>query len=185
MPNFPEDPYGLTFQDRLKWAPLALYYVKSQEDISFLGGQQFEDGLPLYNERELRHMVDVQKLTRIVLYVGVIGWLVMVGLGIWAWRGTWWDNYKMMLTNGGVLTVVLIVLLIFIVMINFVSLFTYFHRIFFEGDTWLFHPSDTLIRLFPLIFWRDIFIFAGVFTLVGGLVLWYIFGRRRHKSVPG
>jgi hypothetical protein len=31
--------------------------------------------------------------------------------------------------------------------------------------------SDTLIRLFPLPLWQDAFIFMGVFSLAGGLIL--------------
>jgi integral membrane protein (TIGR01906 family) len=56
-------------------------------------------------------------------------------------------------------------------LINFDSLFTEFHRIFFEGDTWLFQTSDTLIRLFPLPLWQDAFIFIGVFSSIMALVL--------------
>ena len=40
------------------------------------------------------------------------------------------------------------------------------HRLFFEGSTWIFPRSDTLIRLFPNRFWIDI----GA-TLVGLLVI--------------
>src|SRR5690606_16477506 len=63
MPYFPADEYGFTKQDRLKWAPYALDYLTNSEDISYLGNLTFEDGTPLYNERELRHMVDVKAVT--------------------------------------------------------------------------------------------------------------------------
>jgi integral membrane protein (TIGR01906 family) len=48
--------------------------------------------------------------------------------------------------------------------IAFSLLFVGFHRIFFEGDSWLFLHSDTLIRLFPERFWRDTFIFVIALT---------------------
>ena len=75
----------------------------------------------------------------------------------------------------------LIGVLILFWVINFKQLFTSFHRIFFEGDSWLFLFSDTLIRLFPMRFWQDVFIMIGVFTFVGGAALWYFFEKRLAK----
>jgi uncharacterized membrane protein len=49
--------------------------------------------------------------------------------------------------------------------------FTWFHGLFFEGDSWLFLFSDTLIRLFPIRFWEDAFLLAAVIALGGGLAL--------------
>jgi uncharacterized membrane protein len=60
-------------------------------------------------------------------------------------------------------------------------LFVGFHRIFFEGNTWLFLPSDTFIRLYPERFWRDTFIFLGVVTVIDALLVYlasrYVLGR--------
>ena len=53
----------------------------------------------------------------------------------------------------------------------FWSFFAGFHSIFFEGDSWLFEYSDTLIRLFPLRFWQDTFLFAAGLAVAGGLGL--------------
>ncbi len=44
--------------------------------------------------------------------------------------------------------------------------FTTFHRIFFEGQTWIFDYADTLIRLFPMRFWMDV-----AFVIVGPLIV--------------
>jgi integral membrane protein (TIGR01906 family) len=55
--------------------------------------------------------------------------------------------------------------------VNFNALFVQFHQVFFEGGTWQFLWSDTLIRLFPLRFWQDAFIFIGGASLVEALVL--------------
>ena len=53
----------------------------------------------------------------------------------------------------------------------FYSFFAGFHAIFFEGDSWLFLFSDTLLRLFPIRFWQDAFLFAAVIALGGGIGL--------------
>ena len=172
MPGFPEDPYGMTKAQRLEYAPIALEFLLNGADDSFLGDLTFEDGTPLYNERELSHMVDVQVLT--VLFLKV--WYVSIGLltvvTFWAWRGNWWREYLKMLSNAGLTTIVVLGTLILLLVLSFDLVFTNFHRIFFEGDSWLFLYSDTLIRLFPERFWLDAFAIVGVFTFVGGLGLW-------------
>ena len=62
------------------------------------------------------------------------------------------------------------------------SLFDQFHRIFFQEGSWVFNYSDTLIRLFPLEFWRDGFILAGAFTFfAGGLLVLLTRGRRKVR----
>ena len=84
------------------------------------------------------------------------------------------------MARGGWLTVGLIVALLVYLVLNFNSLFVLFHRVFFEGDTWLFEYSDTLIRLFPVVFWRDAFIWVGVLSLGGGAALGYFFGKGKR-----
>lgn len=56
-PGFPTDFYGFTEQDRLKYAPYALDYLLNGEDITFLGDLTFDNGQPLFNARELQHML--------------------------------------------------------------------------------------------------------------------------------
>lgn len=172
-PNFPEDEYGFTQEDRLRFAPLALEYLLNNEGISFLGDQTFDDGSPLYNERELGHMIDVKNLIQLGLKVWYGLLVLFAALGIWAWKAEWIFDYRMMLVAGAKLTISLIILLILFVLINFNNLFVGFHRIFFEGNTWVFLFSDSLIRLFPIRFWRDAFIGLGGFTLIWGGLLWY------------
>jgi integral membrane protein (TIGR01906 family) len=178
MPNFPEDLYGMTKAERLTYAPIALEFLLNGADESFLGDLTFEDGSPMFNERELSHMVDVQVLTGYFLRVWVVSILLMASIGIWAWRGAWWEEFKVMLSNGGLFTIILLGTLILLLLLSFDLVFVGFHRIFFEGDSWLFLYSDTLIRLFPERFWQDAFILVGVFTLAGGLALWRVFRQR-------
>ena len=161
--------------DRLKWSQVAVDYLLNDADIDFLGDLQFPDGSSLYNERELSHMLDVKNLVQAGLPVWYGLLLTLLVLGLWSWQGGWWSEFCKGLGRGGRWTVLLVLLMILYVFINFDQLFTGFHRIFFEGDSWLFYFSDTLIRLFPMRFWRDAFILIGVITLGGGAALWYAF----------
>jgi len=178
MPYFPPDPYGFTKEDRLKWAPYAVDYLVNSADISYLGDLQFDDETPLYNERELSHMADVKRVTQGALNVWYISLALLVALGGWSWREGTLQVYRQGLRRGGWLMVGLagaIGLIALIgILINpgiFYSFFVGFHSLFFEGDSWLFLYSDTLIRLFPIRFWQDAFLYAAVIALGGGFAL--------------
>mgnify|MGYP001766546973 CR=1 FL=1 len=179
LPGFPEDSYGFTKQDRLYWSKIAVDYLLNQEGISFLGDLRFEDGQPVYNERELEHMRDVKNVVQVAMRVMVIVLLVLIGCGIWAWRAGWWNDYRFSLSRGGWYTVVLFAAIILFVLVGFDTFFVSFHNMFFQPGTWLFKFSDTLIRLFPERFWQTAFIFEGAFTLLGGLIMGLVF-----KSQP-
>jgi len=76
--------------------------------------------------------------------------------------------------RGGWGIVGLIAAILFFVALSFNNLFTWFHQLFFESGTWLFYTSDTLIRLFPMRFWQDAFIFVGVLSLLMGAgLIWF------------
>jgi integral membrane protein (TIGR01906 family) len=169
--GFPPDPYGFTVEDRLLWGKLSLDYLVNDSDISFLGDLEFDDGNPIYNQRELEHMHDVKVLVQQMLAAWWIVGIGLVSLGIWAWRANWLRFFWQSISRGGFITTALILGILLLVMVSFNALFTGFHRIFFEGNTWIFLYSDTLIRLFPLPLWQDAFIFMGVFSLAGGLLL--------------
>ena len=178
MPYFPPDDYGFTKADRLKWAPYALDYLVNNAGISYLGNLKFEDGKPLYNERELSHMDDVKRVTQGALRVWYGTLALLLGLGVWAWFGGWWHMYRLGLMRGGWLMVGLAVAIGLIVIVGiainpdvFWNFFAGFHHLFFTGDSWLFLYSDTLIRLFPIRFWEDVFLWAAVIALAGGIGL--------------
>jgi len=184
MPYFPPDEYGFTKADRLKWAPYALEYLVNNADISYLGDLKFEDGLPLYNERELGHMQDVKRVTKGALNVWYAALALLIGLGIWSRLNSWDQAYRQGLMRGGWLMVGLAIAVGIVVLIGiainpdiFWNFFAGFHGLLFEGDSWLFLYSDTLIRLFPIRFWQDAFLLAVAIALGGGLGLALGMGR--------
>lgn len=169
MPGFPEDSYGFTKQDRLYWSRFAIDYLLNDAGLDYLGELKFPDGSPLYNERELSHMLDVKVLVQKVLQVLYLLIFLVIGLGLWAYYGGWWGQYRRGVWRGGWLTVWLIVGVGAFAAVSFWQFFTYFHTLFFTGDSWLFNYSDTLIRLFPMRFWQDVFMFGLGFAVLSGL----------------
>jgi len=142
MPYFPPDDFGFTKADRLKWAPYALDYLVNNEGIAYLGDLKFEDGTSLYNERELSHMDDVKRVTQGALRVWYSSLAVLLLLGVWAWFGGWWQEYRLGLMRGGWLMIGLAATVGLIVVIGilinpdiFWNFFAGFHRLFFEGDS--------------------------------------------------
>ncbi len=187
MPYFPADEYGMTQAERLHWAPFAVTYLVNSADVSYLGDLKFEDGSPLYNERELKHMADVKNVVVSALRVWYGSLAILILLAIIAWRGKWIPNYINGLRRGGLWMIGLAVALGAVVGVGitinpdvFWGFFVFFHSLFFEGDSWLFYYSDTLIRLFPIRFWQDAFLAAAILALGGGAGL--AFGIRQRST---
>ena len=177
-PNFPPDSYGFTFEERMNWSRYTVAYLVNEEDISFLGNLNFPDGSSLYNDRELGHMVDVKNVVQGMLTAWYLLGFILIGSGVWAWRTGWLPLFWQSLSLGGKLTVGIIVMILIGVAVGFRPLFTGFHLLFFKGDSWIFLYSDTLIRLFPMRFWRDSFIYVGLITIIGAIALIMV-GRRK------
>ena len=187
LPGFPLDLYGFTKEDRLKWSKVAIDYLLNNAGIEFLAGLRFPEGQTaplescgdyttrdctyLYNDRELRHMVDVKNVTRGALWVwGVGGVMVLLSAGALFYFGERAALRAGLLWGAGI-TLVFYLGIILYIAVNFNSLFVQFHQVFFESGTWLFLWSDTLIRLFPVRFWQDTFIFIGGASLAEALVV--------------
>ncbi len=178
MPYFPADEYGFTKEDRLKWAEPSVTYLVNNADISYLGDLKFDDGTPIYDERELSHMHDVKNVVQGSLKAWYVANVILLVLAVVALRGDWMPTYLDGLRRGGWWMIGLALTLAFIagagILLNpniFWSFFAWFHSLFFEGDSWLFYYSDTLIRLFPIRFWQDAVIAMAVIALGGGLGL--------------
>jgi integral membrane protein (TIGR01906 family) len=170
-PGFPADTYGFTLQDRLKWSRVSLDYLVNSEGIEFLARQRLDANTPLYNARELSHMLDVKNLIQAMLLAWPLVGIVILGVGIYSMKGGWLALFWQAVSRGGWAAVGFIVFILIGVLVSFNDLFTNFHRIFFSGDTWLFLFSDSLIRLFPMPFWQDAFIVMGGLVLLGGFGL--------------
>ena len=174
LPGFPPDLYGFTSEDRQLHAPIALAYLLNDAGIDFLGDQQFEDGTPVYNARELRHMVDVKNVTRTALTVWQISILSALAIGALIWRFSSSLDLLETLQGGAKLTAIIMGILIVGLIVGFSVLFVGFHQVFFDPDTWTFSFSDTLIRLFPERFWQVAFATVGVATLIQAGVIYLI-----------
>jgi integral membrane protein (TIGR01906 family) len=175
-PGFPPDLYGFTTEQRTPLAMDGLYSVLPEgEGLIRLQQAKLPDGSPAFNERESKHMQDVRVLMALVFPLMLIGWAVIVILALVLNRiPAWRSVVPTGLCWGAILTLALLAALIAYIVLNFDSFFLTFHRLFFEGDTFMFLYTDTLIRLYPEQLWSDVSILIGAMTAamtIGVLVL--------------
>jgi integral membrane protein (TIGR01906 family) len=165
--GFPPDPFGLSSEERIRMAETCVDYLVTGADISLLGDQRLYGGQPAFNDRELRHMDDVQTVFEGMTVAGIVAAMVVVAgsAALLAWDSTR-RGVPNALLGGSLLTLGLLAAVGAYIVLSWGQFFTTFHRIFFEGETWIFPYSDTLIRLFPQRFWMDV-----AATLVGILVV--------------
>jgi integral membrane protein (TIGR01906 family) len=182
MPAFPDDPYGFSTEERIRWATPSLEYLVNDQGIGYLAELMFDDGAPIYNARELAHMQDVKSVVQMLLKVWDGALVALLLLGAWAWFGGWLEAYRAGWRRGGGLMILLLIAFGIFAATSFWDFFTWFHSLFFHGDSWLFAYSDTLIRLFPVRFWEDCFIYVASFSLIAGLAL--VFGLRPTPLDP-
>lgn len=183
-PSFPEDEFGLSTAARIEMAKVCVHYLAANADIGVLADLRLPDGTPAFNARELRHMADVQRVYHQLGIAGICATFVWLGMGIWLY---FLDRSRQLLREalmgGSLFTFAIVVAVGTYMAVNWHAFFTDFHRLFFEGDSWLFNYSDTLIRLFPLRFWTDVAALVVGFT-VGGAALVGVAGWRWGKTAP-
>jgi integral membrane protein (TIGR01906 family) len=116
-------------------------------------------------------MHDVKNVVQTLFKLWYVDLAVLALFGLWAWRAGWLYDYLWGWKRGGFLMSGLLIALAAFASISFWQFFTWFHSLFFSGDTWLFEFSDTLIRLFPLRFWEDAVMYIVGFSIILGLLL--------------
>jgi integral membrane protein (TIGR01906 family) len=153
-PQFPpSDIYNPA--ERLSLAEASLYYLRSDEGVEYLRNLR-SNKLPVYNAREIRHMVDVKMVMRGARWVhGICSMLCILALAF-SWRSARLRTQALRAVYQACLALVVgLVAIGTLAYTSFDLFFTAFHRVFFAGDSWLFAFTDTLIQLFPVQFWMD------------------------------
>jgi integral membrane protein (TIGR01906 family) len=187
-PGFPDDRYGLTKEERTDLALIGLRSIQPHhsDGMQRLREARLPDGSAAFTEREVVHMQDVRRLVGALYWyhLGALALILAVALVFrrsTAARGL----FSRALLAGGLLTLGGALLLVVLMLAAFDWFFTSFHTVFFEGETWRFPTTDTLIRIYPEAFWSDFSIVLGVLTVVQAVALaggswWWL---RRSRCV--
>ena len=179
-PGFSKDPLGMSDTERLRLARESIRFLNVQRGSGLLDDLTFSDGTAAFNTREISHMDDVKlvydRMTVVALFALVIALASVWGLMRIGNTGAIWGA----VSDGSLITLCLLVGSGIWMLVCFDAFFTAFHGIFFEGDTWLFAYSDTLIRLFPLKLWEDAGILIAVIVGIVAFAL-ALFSRALQK----
>jgi len=134
-----------------------------------------ERGGPLFNEREITHMVDVQLLVHRIFdawTVALIALVVSALVIVLSHPPTGGPALVRAGAVGGALAVVIIGIAAVGSVADFSALFTRFHFLSFSNDLWMLDPSrDRLIQLFPLGFFFDAALRIALQTVALGAVV--------------
>ncbi len=186
-PGFPDDSFGFTKEERTKLALVGLDSIKptNGDGVQVLRDARLPDGSAAFNGREAVHMSDVRSLVGKVLLAHVLALAAILICGgairLLRLRGVFLRG----LFVGGLLTLGAAAGLGILMVVNFNWFFVQFHEALFTGDTWLFPDSDTLIRLYPDVFWSDFGgILAGLTVLQAVVLTGGIFWWRRRTRAP-
>src|SRR5581483_1757070 len=135
----------------------------SEQDLINLG---------VYNDREIKHLVDVYNVSRVMFIVEPVGWVIILVALALLWRAPATRRYAASaLFNGGILTFVFIGAIGLFSLFAFDAFFVTFHRIFFEGESWIFFTTDSLIQFYPEVFWMTAAYGIALFVLAGAVIV--------------
>ena len=174
--SFPPDTFGYSQEQRFVLASANTSYVRDNLPSEALSSQTM-NGEPVYSEREVTHMADVQSAYQSVVRIWQVAFILFLFIGLIFWQKGERAALASAIQSGGLLTVALIGSVGLLAVLAWQVWFDNFHLIFFEPGSWLFAYSDALIRLFPLQFWMDATSAITAISFIGGLLLAFV-GRR-------
>lgn len=171
--GFPADPSGLSEPDRLRLALTGLHSIEpGSEGIVLLEHARLPDGSAAFNRRELRHMTDVRSRLAAAFGLQLVALVLLLGLALALARSARWRTVVPRgLLLGSLLTLGIAALVAPVILLGFDGFFLRFHEIFFSGDSWRFASSDTLLRLYPQVFWQDTAKLAAAMVVVQAIVV--------------
>jgi integral membrane protein (TIGR01906 family) len=171
QPAFPPSE-RFTDAERLYNSIQTVRYVWGQISLTDL------NNLGVYNGREIKHLVDVQNVAHGALtFHAISGLLILLALVVLARPRSTRIYAARALVAGAAVTLVVIAAIGVFSVVAFDQFFVLFHHIFFEGNTWLFNYTDSLIQFYPEPFWETasygFALFVGVASVLIGLVGWF------------
>jgi integral membrane protein (TIGR01906 family) len=164
-----------------------LYYAVESDQYE-IGNRTFEQfkALGVYNEREIRHMVDVRVLLeRVTVFEALGGLFCVIALVVLARSRVTRPLAARALLAGGLLTILLFGAVSLLAATSFDTSFVEFHYLFFEGDSGFFLFSDSLIQFYPEVFWFDSALALSGLTVFESAIIaliGWVWGQRSHGS---
>ena len=185
LKSLPEDPYGMSKEARKRLAKLGLKAVTSDEGMEEFKRAKLPDGRPAFRQKEIKHMEDVKNLLSILFPLGYI--LLAVDILILFYLLL--SNKRLFgtgLMGGGILCIAFLIFAGILSLADYDLAFEKFHDLFFDPYSWRFSYSDTLLRIYPRMFWFNGTIFVislSVILSVVSIIIGYLI-RKRYALPP-
>ncbi|MBC7236314.1 MAG: TIGR01906 family membrane protein [Chloroflexi bacterium] len=155
-----------TPQERQRLSDVLVNYLRGRATYEEMAGARTDTGEVALRAKEVQHMVDVKRVTDTFFVAHVVAVaMLFIGGGI-LWRSSSLAGLAFALRWGVWVTGGLIALVLLSSIADFSSFFTRFHQLFFSAGSWLFYEEDTLIQLYPLVFWGDTVLLLGITILL-------------------
>jgi integral membrane protein (TIGR01906 family) len=190
--GFPPDRYGLTTAERRHLALTGLHSIVPDSDgVVLLERATLPDGSTAFDSREIRHMRDVRSRLGVAYTAQLVALIMIAVLAIVLHRSRRWRFVVPWgLLVGSILTLMIASLAVPVILLGFDGFFLRFHEVFFNGDTWRFSNTDTLLRIYPEAFWQDVAklaaaIVVGQAVVVGLAAGWWARRIRPVAPAPG
>ena len=171
LPGFPDDPLGLTPDQRLALAREGIRSIwPVGPGTTLLVEATLPGGAPAFGPDEVRHMEDVRAVVRGALFLWLIAVLVAIpSLLILRSRGA--EKIPVVLKRGAVATVVAVIVVGLFAALSFDTFFRTFHDLLFESGSWQFPTDSTLLALYPTRFWTVATALLVGLTLIQAAIL--------------
>jgi integral membrane protein (TIGR01906 family) len=171
-PGFPPSS-RFTPDERQRLSDVLVNYLRGRASLDDMASLRTASGQIALRSHEVEHMVDVKGVTDAFFIAHPVA-LVLLLLGGWfLWRmGR--HEFAKALRRGLWLTGGLMLLVLLTSLIDFDVFFTKFHELFFAPGTWMFFAEDTLIQLYPLVFWIDTTLLLSGVILLQAVVVYVL-----------
>lgn len=138
----------------------------------------------VFNEKEKKHMTDVKNIFDLVRLLTPVSMIFFVVCSLLLSKNYGKKPFYRGLVLTGVILPVVALVPVIAALIDFNSVFTLFHKIFFTNDLWLLDPrTDILIQMLPQPFFESMAMMWGITALLLFFIciVWGTMGLRRLK----
>ena len=128
---------------------------------------------PVYNQKELIHLEDVRKIIDIFKMLEILSLIIFLSAGLYIYFKPGVNRLLRGLQAGAVVSVAFLGSVMLWALIDFNSIFYFFHILSFSNDLWLLDPAtDYLIMMFPEGFFFDAAILIVATIIATAIVIW-------------
>lgn len=142
------------------------YIVDHRDDLDY----KLESGEPMFNQREIDHMVDVKNLYLGAKSIFILSIIVFLAITLYFLIKLKFNEFlftfKQSFRSSFMIFGLVLGLIGIYALVDFSGFWTNFHHLFFRNDLWLLNPAtDRLIQMVPLPFFTQL-VFRILFSIM-------------------